>query len=307
MSLAIKHRPQTFRQVHGNSSTIRGLQSIFEDKQDIPHTFLFTGPTGCGKTTLGRIVASELKAIDLDFKEINTADFRGIDTAREIRKQVRLRPQHPDSKCTVWLIDECHSLTKDAQNALLKTLEEAPAHVYFILCTTDPEKLLKTVVGRCTTFSVAPLTEDEMMLFLKRICRTEKIKASNDIRRLIYEQSLGHPRNALKLLEKVIGLSQDEMKDIIKEEAARQNEAIELARALINKSSWKKVGAILKGIQAENEESIRRMVLAYCNTILLKQNNFQAFLIMDEFAEPFYNTGKPGLTLACYKAIHGEE
>ena len=308
MSLAIDHRPRTFDEVIGNQGTIKGIKSLFDNRADkFPHAILLTGPTGCGKTTVGRIISNVLGAKEADFREIDTADFRGIDTIREIRKQVRLKPQDPKSSCRVWLLDECHSISKDGQNALLKALEDAPGHVYFILCTTDPQKLLPTIQGRCTHFVMSPLNEGEMSVLLRKVCRAEKITLPNEARELIYEQSFGHPRNALKLLERVAGLNPEEMAEVIFEEAAKQNAAIDLARALIQKSPWKKISSILSGLINEDEEKLRRMILSYCNTILLKKEDFQAFIVMDEFSEPFYNTGKPGLTLACFKAAHAQE
>jgi len=307
MSLAIDHRPESFKEVVGNESTIRSLQSLFErPRNKFPHAIMLNGPTGCGKTTLGRIIANELGAMPSDFKEIDSADFRGVDTIREIRQQVRLRPQDPKSKCRVWLLDECHQLTKDAQEALLKGLEDAPGHVYFILGTTDPQKLKSTLRGRCTTFTVAPLTEGETITLLKRVCQAEKARVPRNIRELIAEQSQGHPRNALKMLEKVIGLDKDEMEAVVEEEAARASAAIDLCRALIGRQKWNKIAAILAGLQNEEPESVRRMVLGYCNSILLKGDNAQAFVVMECFEEPLYNIGKPGLTLASYRACFGE-
>lgn len=108
MSIAIDHRPDTLDNVIGNAGTIRSIKALFENRNDkLPHAYLITGPSGCGKTTLGRIISSMLGASSFDFCEIDTADFRGIDTIRDIRKQVRLLPQDPKSTCRVWLIDEC--------------------------------------------------------------------------------------------------------------------------------------------------------------------------------------------------------
>src|SRR5690606_3369465 len=109
---------------------------------DIPHAMLFTGPSGCGKTTLARILRVKLRCSDNDFQEINAADFRGIDSIRSMRQQVGAAPLGGDSR--IWLIDEAHSMTADAQNAFLKLLEDTPRHVYFFLATTDPQKLKKT-------------------------------------------------------------------------------------------------------------------------------------------------------------------
>lgn len=314
MSLATEHRPTSFDEIVGNKATIKALTSLLQrSRKKFPHAILLTGPHGCGKTTIGRILSEELGAQSGDYREVDTADFRGIDTIRDIRKQIRLRPQDPKSTCRVWLLDECHmigkggdSSTNEAQNAMLKMLEDTPSHVYFILCTTDPQKLRSTIRSRCTQFAVETLSEKEMGRLLKKISRKEKILIPQEVRELIAEQSLGHPRDALQLLQKILGLDEDEMEEVVFAEAAKQNAAIELARALIAKEPWKKVARILTGLQNEKEESMRHMVLKYCNTILLKGKNGQAFIVMDEFEQPFYNSGKPGLTLACYKAIHAE-
>jgi len=249
-----------------------------------------------------------LGAMNVDFIEIDSADFRGIDTIRGVRKQVRLRPSHPKSTCRVWLIDECHQLSKDAQNALLKGLEEAPEHVFFILCTTDPQKLLSTVKGRCTSFSVAPLSEEETDSLLRKVCRAERIRTSSTVRRLIHDQSFGRPRNSLKLLEKVASLPIEEMSEAIKIEAGKISEGIELYRALINQANWKKVQTILAGLDKGNEEGLRRMIIACCRSTVMRESKFneKALIIYDEFEQPFFNNGWDGFALACYKATFAE-
>lgn len=307
MSLAIEYRPQTLEEMVGNKPTIQGLQALFNrPRKKFPHAIMFTGPTGCGKTTLGRITANMLGATEADFKEIDVADFRGIDTIREIRRQIRHLPQDPKSKCRVWLLDEAQSLSRDAQNALLKGLEDPPDHTYFIICTTEPKKLLPTVRGRCTAFQVSTLSEREIIKLLKMVCRSEKAKIPKSIREFIADQSQGHPRNALKMLEKVIGLDPDEMESVVEEEAERQIAAIELCRALINRVNWQSIAKILTGLKGEDPEGLRRMILGYCNVILLKGFNGQAYIVLESFEEPLYDIGFPGLTLACLRSVIGD-
>lgn len=300
MSFARKYRPKSFKTFIGNQKTVEALKGILDGRT---HSFMITGSTGCGKTTLGRIIAKELECNGQDFCEMDSADFRGIDTIRNLRKQIQYRPIEKESKCRVFLLDEVHKLTGDAQSALLKNLEEPPNHIYFILCTTDPQKVLPTIKGRCVQLSVAPLSDPQMTRLLRRVTKREKIKLPDEVVEQIIEDSAGFPRNALKVLDKISALEPEEMLEAAKQEAAVQNQAIELCRALISKEPWSVLAGIIKGLKDEEPESIRRMVLGYCNAILLKKDSPSAFLIMEAFEDHFYDIGKPGLTIACYRAL----
>lgn len=302
MTLYLKHRPKDFHQVMGNKDTVASIQSMLaRDKEDIPHAFMLAGPSGCGKTTLARIIAGSLGCVGDDFVEVDSVDNGGIDKIRSIRKNVSYKPLY--GTCRVWLLDECHGMEKKAQNALLKVLEDTPEHVYFILCTTEPQKMINTLMGRCSQFNVAPLNHSLMGKFLHRICKKEGVSISDDIIDQITEDSMCQPRNALNILDQIIDLEPELMEAAAKQFAREQNKIIDLCQALFKKAKWADIATILKGLE-ENEETIRRAVLGYCNAILLKKKNEQAFLVMDIFKEPFYDTGRPGLTWACYEATN---
>ena len=301
MNLYRKHRPKEFNDIFGNEDVVESLQNIVKKRNT--HSFLLHGETGCGKTTLGRIIAKKLNSYGADFREIDTADFRGIDTIREIRKQAQYKPIESD--CRVFLIDESHKLTIDAQNALLKILEDTPNHVYFILATTEPQKLISTIKGRCSQFALKPLNDKQMLRLLRKIVREEKEHINKEVYNQIVLDSLGHPRNALQILEQVLNVDEEKRLKTAKRSAEKQSQSIELCRALLNRPSWKKVNTILKGLKQEDPEGIRRVVLGYCQSVLLNGENDQAGLIMEEFIEPFYNTGFPGLTFACYSVLRG--
>jgi DNA polymerase III subunit gamma/tau len=301
MSLYVKHRPAGFEGVLGNESVVQAIETLIT-KEDAPHSYLLTGPTGCGKTTIGRIMVKTLGCAGMDFMEIDSADFRGIDTIRDIRRQAQFAPM--ESKCRVWLLDECHKMSGDAQSALLKILEDTPSHVYFILCTTDPQKLLPTIKGRCSQFQVNTLQESQIISLLRRVVKAEGETLQKAVYEQIAQDSQGHPRNALTILEQVLSVEEGQRLQMAQQAAVTQSQAIELCRALFeNTPSWKKVSGILSGLAGQDPESIRRMVLAYCNSVLLKSDNPKAGLVMEMFIEPFYNTGFPGLTYACYSVV----
>jgi len=302
MSLYLKYRPPTFEDIYGNENVVTVLQNLL--KNDPPHAYLLHGPTGCGKTTIGRIIAQELECTGMDLKEVDSADFRGIDTIRAIRHQAQYKSI--ESPVRVWIIDECHKLTNDAQNALLKILEDTPSHVYFILCTTDPQKLLKTIRGRCSEFQVNPLADSELLNLLREVVRAEGEVLHKRVYDQICQDSLGHPRNALQILEQVLSVEPDQRLETAKKTAEETSQSIELCRALIRDDKWGSIAKILSGLQEQDPESIRRHVLGYCKSVLLKEANDQAGLIMENFIRPFYDSGFSGVLLACYSVTKGE-
>ena len=305
-ALHLKYRPQTFEEVAGNQDIVQILKSQVrgESQQPLSKSTLLHGPTGCGKTTLGRIIASELKVSGADLKEVDSADFRGIDIIRDIRKQSGYKPL--GSPYRVWILDEVHRATGDAQSALLKALEDTPPHVYYILCTTDPQKLLPTIRGRCSQFQVNPLNEKEMKKLLRKVTKSEDESLDKEVYDQIVQDSMGHPRNALQVLAQVLAVDGDKRLQIARKTAEKQSQTIELCRALIKGEPWKKISNILKGLKEEDPEQVRRAVLGYCQSVLLGDENNQAATIMEEFVNPFYNSGFPGLVLACYSTLFSE-
>lgn len=289
----------------GNRDILDILKQILSNDGDKLQAFLLYGPTGCGKTTLARIIAGELGVRGADFREVDSADFRGIDTIRDIRRQSNFVAL--ESPRRVWLIDECHKLTNDAQNALLKGLEDPPPHVHYILATTDPQKLLPTIRGRCSQYELKPLNDNVMFRLLRKVVHSEGESLNREVYDQIIMDSQGLPRNALQILEQVFASPVGSRLQTARRQAEVQTQSIELCRALIKKDGWSKVSRILSELKEgeQDPENIRRQVLGYCQAVLLKDNEIRAGIIMEQFIDPFYNTGFPGLVFACYSVVEG--
>jgi DNA polymerase-3 subunit gamma/tau len=284
MSLYNKYRPKSLSEVKGNSDLVATLDKMLSGKE-IPHAFLLHGETGTGKTTIARIIADRLGCVGKDLTEVDSGQFRGIDTIREIRSNSNYQPL--EGKCRVWILDECHRNTSDAQAGLLKILEDSPKNAYFILCTTDPQKLLPAIRGRCIQLQTTPLDERQMYALLLGIVKAEGDSLKSDIINQIIQDSMGLPRNAINILEQVLSASEDRRLIVAQKTAEKQSQVIELCRSLIKQESWNRVNKILTGLKDQDPENIRRAVLGYCQAILLKDKNDIAGLVMENFIDPF--------------------
>jgi DNA polymerase III subunit gamma/tau len=304
MGLYQKHRPKTFDEVKGNRDVVASLKAMLKDKETMPHSFLFYGGTGTGKTTLARIIANELGCTENNIIEIDTAQFRGIDTIRDLRKNAQYTPLGGGDR--VYIIDECHAITGAASDAFLKLLEDTPKHVFFILCTTDPDKLSKTIKGRCSQFQTSVLSNKLMGELLFEVAEKEGVTIDDELIKVITESSQGHPRNALTILEQVLQVPEKRRLKAAKIASEGKSESIALCRALMYKKGWREIAVILKGLKTQDPESIRRVVLGYATSVLLNKDNEMAYYILECFEEPTYNIGFPGIVLACQRVLNYE-
>ena len=305
-----KYRPKTLKGIVGQSGAIASLTSLIENNS-IPHFLLLSGPSGCGKTTVARILKDILKCDDADFVERNTADFKGVDTVREVRRHLNLLPIA--GPCRIHLIDEAHKLTPDAQEAFLKMLEDTPDHAYFIFATTDPEKLKKAIHTRATEIVFVEVPVSGLMKVIIRVCNKENIQLKEDVVEAIAEAAEGSPRKALVILQQVCKLSSlTEQLDAIKATTFNKDAAIELARELMSpKPVWNKVCKILRDIQDQDPEGIRYLILGYANSMLIGKRGSPAkgrmaancYKILEIFGDNFYSSKTYGLTAACYEAV----
>src|ERR1700716_2517773 len=227
---ARKYRPQNFSTVVGQSHVTTTLKNAIKNNQ-LAHAFLFCGPRGIGKTTCARILAKTIncqnqapggeacnkchscisfnEGTSLNIHELDAASNNSVDDIRSLVEQVRFAPQAGRYK--VYIIDEVHMLSSSAFNAFLKTLEEPPPFVIFILATTEKHKIIPTILSRCQIFDFKRITIHDTVKHLEEICEKEKIKADKTALHIIAQKSEGCLRDALSILDKIVSFTNGQL------------------------------------------------------------------------------------------------
>ncbi len=264
-----KYRPGDYSELEGQAGAVAALLNM-KKRGGIPHALAITGSSGVGKTSLARIIRKKLYCADRDYKEVNIAESRGIDTIREIISQMSLAPADPEGFTRVWTLDEAHQLPAMSQNSFLKPLEEPPPHVYFILVTTDWGKMLKTIQSRCTKIELKPLGREALWNLLVKVATAEKAKVGEEVLHAIIDSSDGSARMALNLLQKVLAIPEEADRLLELEKGPRERGAHELAKLLIyERASWPKIAKLLTALEEVAPETIRHVVLAFASNVLL--------------------------------------
>ena len=265
--LARKYRPQRFSDVIGQDHVTRTLKNAIA-QQRIAHGYIFSGHRGIGKTTIARILAmalncrsaegpvpepcgvcescTEIRAGNaVDVIEIDAATNRGIDEIRELRDAARYRPARDRYK--IYILDEAHQITDAAFNALLKTLEEPPGHVIFMMATTQPEDIPQTIRSRCQHFSFHAVKYDDIVGQLKSIAEQEKIEADDDAIALLAEAGDGSMRDALSIMDQAIACCDGRL-------------TAEVVRGLVGTVSSDTLEAIMEAVHSNSSEDVLRIV-----------------------------------------------
>lgn len=306
--LQLKYRPKTLVDVVGQEQIVAALQSTI--KRGSSHAFLFSGPSGCGKTTLARIVASSVGCTQRDVLEVDAATYTGIDDVRALTATLAYKPLG-DSRVRALIIDECHALSKQAWQSLLKIVEEPPAWVYWFFCTTEASRVPETIKTRCSRFDVREVPWKILASdLLTPVARAEKLKASADVISLCAKEAKGSPRQALVNLAVCADVTDSDDAAELMASAAQSAEAVDLARALMKGESWDRLAAIIKALQGSDPESVRQVVRAYATTVALGTSGakvpMRALAILDAFSTPMSRSdGVSPLLLAVGALILG--
>src|SRR5438105_8229984 len=253
--LARRYRPQQFGDLVGQEPIAQALRNAIASNR-VAHAYLFTGARGVGKTSTARILAKALNCVkgptatpcdecelcraiasgeDMDVLEIDGASNRGIDEVRELRQNVQYRPSR--SRYKIYIIDEVHMLTREAFNALLKTLEEPPPHVKFIFATTEAHKIPVTILSRCQRFDFAGIGTGRIVERLKEIVASEKLQADDEALDLVARRAGGSMRDAQSLLDQLLAfggerLTTDQVHQLLG--TAHDERILDLASAVLN-------------------------------------------------------------------------
>lgn len=287
--LHIKYRPEAFQDVIGQKDIVESLASVVGQGQ---RAFLFSGPSGCGKTTLCRIIA---KAMLLELIEVDAASNNGIDYVRELISLVSTKPFGYVGRAL--LLDECHSLSSQAWQALLKSVEEPPNNTYFLFSTTNFQKVPRSIVTRCASYKLKEVRSKELKGYLEYVCKEEGIELDDEMEKIvnkIAKAANGSPRAALVMLDQVRHDGLD-IQSIVDEYIDIENatpSVIEYCR------SWSKGRglslsrfiALIQQMEKEglNAESVRMIVISYFYKVVCNAKSHDAayipMMILDRFS-----------------------
>lgn len=253
------YRPQNFDEVRGQDHIIKVLGAAIKNKK-IAHAYLFVGGRGTGKTSVARILARELGVSEKDLYEMDAASHTGVDNIRELREGANVMPF--ESPYKFYIIDEAHMLSKGAWNAFLKTLEEPPPHVIFVLATTDRDKVPDTIQSRCEIYSFKQPTREVLAHVISDVAKKEGFSLEQSASELVALLAEGSFRDALSILQKVLAVSKDKKINVSEVEEVSGAPRGELIRRMLKAISEKNSKDALSAIAEAVAENLDARTLA---------------------------------------------
>lgn len=284
-----RYRPSKYSEVVGQDHMLDSLQDLIEDQST--HAFLFSGPAGCGKTTLARITARELGCADIDIREADGATHSSKDEMKALVQNVLYRPLAGGSRAVI--IDEVHRISAAAFDSLLKVFEEPPSHLYWLLCTTQPEKVPKTIRSRCSSFTVKAIGNREMLEFIKGIAKEEGLDTPDDVLTVVANEAYGSFRKGLVNLAQCAGCRNRKEAHKLLLKIDDEDAVVRLCRLLVNGGGWMEAMDLLTKLEKDGEgpEGIRIVVVNYVAVALKNAKSDEDALrllsILDNFERPY--------------------
>jgi DNA polymerase III gamma/tau subunit len=297
LKLELKYRPQTWDQILGNNTVVQSVRNSLDRNEN--NTFLFVGPKGCGKTSIGRIIGQHL-GID-SISEFNCSDENTIDFAREIVKKSIYKGFEGNK---LFIFDECQRLTDGAQNVLLKIMEEPPDHIRLVFLTTDPQKLVPAFVSRCSNYTISKPNREDLINHLQIIAKNENIITNEETLKLIVRASENTPRDSLILLGQLKDVPIENQSELIRKTETKSSDFATICRTILTGVWDTNIAPLFKDI-AFDPEGFRRFAIGYFGRVLVGQggNKDRASRMINIMAN--IPVGSPAAVVisGCYTAV----
>lgn len=294
-ALHTRYRPTVWKHVLGQDAAVKMLSGMVARRES--HAFLLVGGSGVGKTTLARIAAAELGAAANDIKEYDAASNSGVDAMRAIKEACEYLP-FGDSKARVLIIDECHGLSKQAWDVMLKKTEEPPAHIFWFFCTTNPGKVPATIKTRCTLVTLKEVKEDDLWNLFDYVHDQEQMDLPDDVAKLVVREANGSPRQLLNNLATCRDVTSKREAAELLRTVADSDTVRELCQFLAKGGSWQKAMGIYQRLEGEPPEGVRINVTRYFAKVAVGAKSegaaCAALTVLEAFATPYDTAEGPG-------------
>ena len=305
----LKYRPRNWGEVLGHKALLSSIKTALAKKS--ARTFLLTGGSGVGKTTIARLIAKEVGCSPSDIIELDGATNTGIDDMRNVIERLQYKSLSGNSRTVI--LDESHSVSKQAFQSLLKSLEEPPPDVYWVLCTTEPDRVPKNIRTRCLQYDLRPVSTDAILALLETVVSREKLIVKDETLEFIVEAAEGSPRQALVFLAECAELKDSASVKSLLKTVGESKEAVDLCRMLLSVASgkgvpWSGVAGLIRAVESP-PETTRIIVLRYMAVVVLSgspDKSGPAADVLDAFATPFLDReGNAPLARACLQVWVG--
>lgn len=284
--LVTKYRPALFKEVVGQEDVVRSMRRIIKQRKS--RAFLLTGPSGTGKTTLARIAAKAFGVEERGMVEVDAATNTGVDAMRAIKQPLQFKF---GTGGRAIIVDECHSLSTQAWQSLLKDVEEPPPGVHWFFCTTEAGKVPRTIKTRCTCYDLKAVAEDKLFGLLQHVVSEEALETPEEVLDLVAQQADGSPREALSMLAVVSACTERKQAAVMLQSAIETPEVIDLCRLLLKGTTWERALKVVNkgGLLDVESEGVRQVILAYFTKVAKDSSAKQAgkvLAILDAFGTP---------------------